>query len=84
MRILHNVKMLDYLIISHPDKDHIEGLPDLVKNLGYPRVLSRNRTLPDQDKYGDCKSEYLEIFRACLETHLSIMKRFNSMLAMAI
>ena len=23
-------------------------------------------------------------FRACLETHLSIMKRFNSMLAMAI
>lgn len=27
---------------------------------------------------------YKEIFRACLETHLSIMKRFNSMLAMAI
>ena len=25
-----------------------------------------------------------ELFRACLETHLSIMKRFNSMLAMAI
>lgn len=42
MRILHNVKMLDYLIISHPDKDHIEGLPDLVKNLDihefYPEI----------------------------------------------
>ena len=25
-----------------------------------------------------------ESLRACLETHLSIMKRFNSMLAMAI
>ena len=25
-----------------------------------------------------------DVFRACLETHLSIMKRFNSMLAMAI
>ena len=25
-----------------------------------------------------------ETIRACLETHLSIMKRFNSMLAMAI
>ena len=25
-----------------------------------------------------------EVLRACLETHLSIMKRFNSMLAMAI
>ena len=24
------------------------------------------------------------LLRACLETHLSIMKRFNSMLAMAI
>ena len=63
MRIRHNVQMLDYLIISHPDKDHIEGLPDLVKNLGYPRVLCRNRTLPDQDKYGDCQSAYLETFK---------------------
>jgi|GEM_PF-5932797 len=27
---------------------------------------------------------YNEALRACLETHLSIMKRFNSMLAMAI
>ena len=27
---------------------------------------------------------YAILFRACLETHLSIMKRFNSMLAMAI
>ena len=26
----------------------------------------------------------LDKLRACLETHLSIMKRFNSMLAMAI
>ena len=26
----------------------------------------------------------LDLLRACLETHLSIMKRFNSMLAMAI
>ena len=28
--------------------------------------------------------EHGNILRACLETHLSIMKRFNSMLAMAI
>lgn len=28
--------------------------------------------------------EQLTYLRACLETHLSIMKRFNSMLAMAI
>ena len=28
--------------------------------------------------------DYINKLRACLETHLSIMKRFNSMLAMAI
>ena len=27
---------------------------------------------------------FMKSLRACLETHLSIMKRFNSMLAMAI
>lgn len=78
MRISHNVKMLDYLIISHPDKDHIEGLPDLVKNLGYPRVLSRNRTLPDQDKYGDCKSEYLETFKYLDTTYIAPVDESNS------
>lgn len=63
MRMMHDVRTLDYLIISHPDKDHIEGLPDLVNNLGYPRVLCRNTTLPAQEKYGDCQSEYLKIFK---------------------
>ena len=32
----------------------------------------------------DGTSIFLPKLRACLETHLSIMKRFNSMLAMAI
>ena len=34
-------------------------------------------------KTGESKNGFIG-FRACLETHLSIMKRFNSMLAMAI
>lgn len=33
---------------------------------------------------GSVVSAFFCILRACLETHLSIMKRFNSMLAMAI
>lgn len=40
-----------------------------------------------QDIYEASKNRPVIIFddfRACLETHLSIMKRFNSMLAMAI
>lgn len=43
------------------------------------------------NKYSDQPIEFImeqyekaKILRACLETHLSIMKRFNSMLAMAI
>ena len=37
------------------------------------------------DVDGTIKLEKLPaVLRACLETHLSIMKRFNSMLAMAI
>lgn len=63
MRKYYNVQKLDALIISHPDKDHIEGLPELIKNIGEPRVLHRNTTLPDQEKYGDCQAEYLKIFK---------------------
>ena len=33
---------------------------------------------------GNLINRYKAVLRACLETHLSIMKRFNSMLAMAI
>lgn len=54
---------IDYLIISHPDKDHIEGLPELIKYLGKPRVICRNKTLPEVDKYGECTQEYQKIYK---------------------
>ena len=38
--------------------------------------------LPSED--ADWSDDDWRILRACLETHLSIMKRFSSMLAMAI
>ena len=78
MRMRHNVQMLDYLIISHPDKDHIEGLPDLVKNLGDPRVLCRNKTLPDKDKYGDGQEEYLNVFKRLDTTYTKPVDESNS------
>jgi competence protein ComEC len=46
----HAITKLDYLIISSPDTDHINDLPNLVKNLGRPGFLSRNRILPDSEK----------------------------------
>jgi hypothetical protein len=42
--------------------------------------------MADIKKYEEYYSNesFMDKVRACLETHLSIMKRFNSMLAMAI
>ncbi len=54
---------LDYLIISHPDSDHIHNLPSVIHNLGEPRVLLRNKTVPDTDKYGNGESEYQKVFK---------------------
>ena len=63
MKENHGVLNIDYLIISHPDKDHIEGLPKMKEFLDGPRVFSRNKTLPDEMKYGSCDSEYQKIFK---------------------
>ncbi|MGR3303437.1 MAG: ComEC/Rec2 family competence protein [Candidatus Scalindua sp.] len=65
-------KELDYLIISHPDRDHIENLPDLIRYLGEPRALDRNQTLPAYMKYGDESSEYQKVYKNldCRSTHL--------------
>jgi len=54
---------IDYLVVSHPDADHIENLPDLIEYLDEPRVLTRNKTLPDELKYGECTQEYQKIFK---------------------
>lgn len=53
---------LDYLIISHPDADHIADLPSVIEYLGEPRVLSRNKSLPDEEKYGKGDREYQKIY----------------------
>ena len=49
---------------------------EILRNLGASLVEGRNIT--------SARDRILSYLRACLETHLSIMKRFNSMLAMAI
>lgn len=55
---------LDYLIISHPDDDHICDLADLTENLGRPRVLLRNTTLPDHEKFESGIRDYQQVFKA--------------------
>lgn len=55
---------LDYLIISHPDMDHIQGLPGVIEHLGEPRVLLRNKSLPDAEKFSGASKEYQKTFKS--------------------
>ncbi len=48
-----DIEKVDYLIISHPDKDHVEGLPYFIKFFGQPRVLRINRSLPRSEFCGN-------------------------------
>ncbi|MFH1748438.1 MAG: MBL fold metallo-hydrolase [Planctomycetota bacterium] len=41
----YGAKRIDYLIVSHPDEDHIADLPSFLQRFGPPRVLLRNREL---------------------------------------
>lgn len=55
----HDVRELDYLIMSHPDRDHIGGMPQVLRELPVaafvqgrvPRAL-----LPDSLEYADLQS----------------------------
>lgn len=60
---------LDYLVISHPDMDHIQGLPGIVEHLGTPRVLLRNKSLPDSEKFGGASKEYQKTFKSLDASH---------------
>ncbi len=59
----HGVKEIDYLVISHPDKDHIEDLPNFMQAFKEPRVLCRNSSLPDREFFGSGESDY----QKCME-----------------
>ena len=54
----YGVKEIDYLVISHPDRDHIEDLPNFMQKFRGPRVLCRNSSLPDKEFSGSGESEY--------------------------
>jgi len=45
-----NINRLDKIIISHPDRDHIEDLPNIYELL-YPKILSRNTHIPERVIY---------------------------------
>ncbi len=52
------VVSVDYLIISRPDKNHLEDLPAFRLNFGNPSHLHRNLTMPEADILGDFNQDY--------------------------
>ena len=52
------VSSIDYLVISHPDKDHLEDLPQFRATFGDPRVLKHNKSLPAADMFGQLGFQY--------------------------
>jgi competence protein ComEC len=72
------VSQLDYLIISHPDTDHISDLPNLVKAFGNPKALQRNKTLPDAEKFKSGTLECQTVFKALDTSYTESVKWENS------
>lgn len=64
------IKQIDNLIISHPDQDHLGDIPDFVENFGYPRVLTRNTSLPNNIKYGSGEFDYQNIYKKLDNHHI--------------
>ncbi|MHA1975096.1 MAG: ComEC/Rec2 family competence protein [Candidatus Hodarchaeales archaeon] len=60
---MYDVESIDYLIISHPDQDHLLDLPNFLRSFGDPRVIRKNGTLPPNEKYGDMSLEYMRQFK---------------------
>ena len=54
----YSVSGIDYLVISHPDADHLEDLPNFRVTFGDPRVLHRNKSLPATDMFGQGAFQY--------------------------
>ena len=67
----YGVSEIDYLVVSHPDKDHLEDLPQFRATFGDPRVLRRNKSLPANDMFGQRTFRYQKDFAR-------LHKRFTS------
>ena len=67
VRQTHAVRAIDYLIISHPDQDLIEDLPNFRSVFGDPRILLRNKSLPHHEMFGEGRRQYQIDFRGLHE-----------------
>ncbi len=74
----YRVSEIDYLVISHPDKDHVEDLPQFRATFGDPRVLHRNKSLPATDMFGQRTFQYQKDFADLHSRYTSSVPRHRS------
>ncbi|WP_377190744.1 ComEC/Rec2 family competence protein [Ruegeria meonggei] len=55
--------VLNYLIISHQDADHVGDLENLKAYLGSPKIYLRNKSVPDKEKYGLLQRIYQQVLK---------------------
>lgn len=68
----YGIKQLDYIIISHPHKDHINDIMSF-DSLS-PRVLNRPKHLPKEEIMKNVREEDKQLF----EKYFEINERYNS------
>ena len=72
------VRGVDFLIISHPDKDHIEDLPNFVRFFGRLKALLINKSLPPGEFSGSGEAEYQKIMSKFHSRYTSPVSRVQS------
>lgn len=64
---------LDRLIVSHPDRDHIQDLPNISHLMDPIRRFTRNKSIPDRTTYPSGTTNLLEP----LKTYKEMSDRYN-------
>ena len=54
----YRISDIDYLVISHPDKDHLEDLAQFKATFGDPQVLCSSKLLPGAAMFGQCAFQF--------------------------
>lgn len=65
----YGVRQIDYLTISHADKDHFDDLDNFIRCFGAPITFTRNPSVPFSEKYGSLSAGYQKALRGIDESH---------------
>lgn len=65
----YGVRKIDFLTISHADKDHFDDLHNFLHYFGLPRVFHRNLSVPADQKYGSLTASYQQALKQLEQSH---------------